>query len=268
MSISLQAQNERKGFSFQGYARDFDGAAYSSSAITAQFTIYPEGESNTYTEQHSLTTDAFGVFHAVVGSVIPVDFAKIDFSKKKYFMKVEVKVTGGDFVLISNTELLAVPYAKAAEKAVNGTIPGTIISFAGAAEPAGYLICDGRSVTVAAYPELYAAIGNNWGGDGTNFNLPDLRGQFLRGQDGGVGVDPDRASRTAKSTGGNTGDAVGSYQTDIFGSHTHTTGVANQSSVSTGGAWTTKGLGGDQTGGAGGSETRPKNAYVLYVIKY
>jgi microcystin-dependent protein len=290
MGLSLHAQNEQKGFSFQGYARDFGGAAYSSQNITAQFTLYPDGEATTYQEQQNLTTDAYGVFHAEIGKLLPANFAAIDFSAKKYFMQVEVKIPGGEFVEISNAELLAVPYAKGAENAINaqvaqnavkadnGNPTGTVISYAGATAPTGYLVCDGTSVLRADYPELFAAIGTAWGSaNASEFNLPDLRGQFLRGQDGGVGVDPDRASRTALNTGGITGDEVGSYQSHQFASHSHTftyhpaqvngwnngdnamsnIGDPNHPQSSTKG-----------TSGAGGSETRPKNAYVLFVIKY
>ncbi len=277
-ATATMAQNTQKGFSFQGYARDFSGAAYSSTAITAQFSIYPEGESVAYTEQHSLTTDAYGVFHATIGSVTPVNFATIDFSAKKYFVKAEVKVTGGDFVTIADTEFLAVPYAKAAQNAVNsqnavnadnGNPVGTVISFAGPVAPTGYIICDGSSVTVAAYPALYAAIGDAWGGDGgTNFNLPDLRGQFLRGKDAGQAVDPDAATRTALYSGGNTGDAVGSFQGDTLQSHRHNVyaGAAGVLVNHSGTYWVSQinGL----TELTGGNETRPTNAYVLYVIKY
>lgn len=279
-------QNEQKGFSFQGYARDFGGAAYSSQSITAQFSVYPEGEAVEYTEQQTLTTDAFGVFHAVIGTVTPVNFAAVDFSSKKYFMKVEVKITGGDFVEITNTELLAVPYAKASDNAVNAQVAqnaitsdngnpvGTVISFAGSSAATGYLVCDGSSVLVANYPDLYAAIGDAWGGDGgTNFNLPDLRGQFMRGVDNGSGVDPDVAGRTALNAGGNTGDAVGSYQDHQFEDHTHSlnrgehhVNGANFSQSPNDHTYPTNTS--LPTSGNHGSETRPKNAYVLFMIKY
>ena len=52
------AQNnfqDKKGFSFQGYARDMEGAALSSASIEAKFSIYPEGESEVYGEVHQLT---------------------------------------------------------------------------------------------------------------------------------------------------------------------------------------------------------------------
>lgn len=291
-----QAQNEQKGFSFQGYARDFDGAAFSSQTITARFSIYPDGQSVEYTEDQTLETDAFGVFQAIIGSERPVDFSTIDFSSAKYFVTVEVKAIGGDFVEITDTELQAVPYAKAAENAINatnaenavnattadnGTPAGTVISFAGASAPTGYLVCDGASVLRADYPDLFAAIGTAWGSaNASEFNLPDLRGQFLRGQDQGVGVDPNAGARTAQNTGGNTGDNVGSVQSDIYGSHNHSpavVGIPLNSGYLGSGNKDFSGGGGANLGSSGtafstaysgGLETRPKNAYVLFVIKY
>ncbi|OUO94816.1 phage tail protein [Cloacibacillus sp. An23] len=58
--------------------------------------------------------------------------------------------------------------------------------FAGPEIPEGYLYCDGSEVNRNVYKELFAAIGTTWGaGDGADtFNIPDLRGIFVRG-DGG-----------------------------------------------------------------------------------
>ena len=63
---------------------------------------------------------------------------------------------------------------------------GTITMFAGSTAPAGWLICDGRSVSSTDYPELYAVIGTTYGGYGTNFQLPDLRGRFPVGKNSGT----------------------------------------------------------------------------------
>ena len=65
--------------------------------------------------------------------------------------------------------------------------PGKIAPFAQSAVPAGWLACNGASVATATYPALFAAIGYTYGGAGAAFNLPDLRGEFLRGADGGSG---------------------------------------------------------------------------------
>lgn len=58
---------------------------------------------------------------------------------------------------------------------------GTVLSFAGQTAPNGYLICKGQSVAVADYPDLYAVIGNTYGGDDTNFNVPNLVDKFIQG---------------------------------------------------------------------------------------
>jgi hypothetical protein len=109
-------------------------------------------------------------------------------------------------------------------------------------------------------------------GSTNDFNAPDLRGRFLRGLDGGAGNDPDRAGRFAGPAGGNSGDSVGSLQSDAFASHRHEmsglnnadrSGVANVGGVGAGSAPS-----GFFVAAAGGSETRPKNACVQYIIKW
>ena len=58
---------------------------------------------------------------------------------------------------------------------------GTVLSYAGQTAPHGYLLCDGKSYAVADYPGLYAVIGNTYGGDSTNFNVPNLVDKFIQG---------------------------------------------------------------------------------------
>jgi microcystin-dependent protein len=62
---------------------------------------------------------------------------------------------------------------------------GIIAPFAGSSAPSGWLICNGIAYSRTTYASLFTAIGTLWGvGDGsTTFNIPDLRGQFLRGYD-------------------------------------------------------------------------------------
>jgi len=150
--------------------------------------------------------------------------------------------------------------------------PGVVIAFASATPPAGWLLCDGSAVSRANYPNLFAAIGTAWGvGDGsTTFNLPDLRGQFLRGVDNGAGRDPDSASRTA-TNGGNSGDKVGSSEADAFRSHVHAfieqpaAYHAPNGGIASGGTqWGTSSA--TTTADAGGAETRPVNANVNWII--
>jgi Phage Tail Collar Domain len=176
----------------------------------------------------------------------------------------------------------AIDYAKLAAEVQQSLCPvGTILPFAGDTAPAGWLLCNGASVNRTTYPTLYAVVANRFGSaDSSSFNVPDFRGRFLRGRDGGAGRDPDRNARTAMNTGGSVGDLVGSVQGDVFRSHTH-----NYQDIyySEGGGTVTvpnnkgsgdsdsdnKGYQMERTVGAdGGNETRPLNANVNYIIKF
>lgn len=162
---------------------------------------------------------------------------------------------------------------------VGTVIPaGTIAPFGGGTVPAGWLLCDGSTVSRATYSNLFAATGTLHGqGDGsTTFHLPDYRGRFLRGADnmgtGAAGRDPDAASRTAANTGGATGNAVGSVQDSDNKTHTHVMAAGrNGASLNNNQQFPTivLPLGGDAVTGATGnaSEARPQNANVSWCIK-
>jgi microcystin-dependent protein len=135
-------------------------------------------------------------------------------------------------------------------------IPGAVQYFARQTAPEGWLKADGSAVSRTQYAHLFAALGTMFGeGDGsTTFNLPDLRGEFIRGVDNGRGVDASRA--------------LGSWQKDQLASHQHTFpagdildgGPALQADrISTLTASTTY---------VGGVETRPRNIALLACIKY
>ena len=88
---------------------------------------------------------------------------------------------------------------------LSGMVPsGAVLYFAGQTAPAGWLKANGAAVSRTAYAALFAAIGTTYGaGDGsTTFNLPDLRGEFMRGWDDGRGIDHGRAFGSAQ------GDAI------------------------------------------------------------
>ena len=88
------------------------------------------------------------------------------------------------------------------------TVPaGTVIYTASTSTPAGYLLCDGSSYSTLTYPALAAAIGYTYGGSVHQFNVPDLRGQFIRGWDAGRLLDGGRI--------------FGSSQSDALKAHTH-----------------------------------------------
>lgn len=174
---------------------------------------------------------------------------------------------------------------------------GSVIAYSGAQDPptenidgaAKWLLCDGRALDPKVYGELFALIGKSFG-DGTvnnpnhiqnAFNIPDLRGRFIRGTDdmGGTaaGNDPDMTARSAMMTGGNTGQSsnkIGSLQPDQMLSHNHTyTGVDLRTQVADAslGYGFNSSVGGAQQvftmSNTGGNETRPRNAYLNFIIR-
>lgn len=64
---------------------------------------------------------------------------------------------------------------------------GVISQFAGITPPIGYLLCEGQSLSTTAYADLFSVIGYRYGGSGSTFNIPNLRGRIP------VGLDPAQA---------------------------------------------------------------------------
>lgn len=154
-----------------------------------------------------------------------------------------------------------------------GIVPiGSIVPFAGTLSYLeglkGWLLCDGQSVSVGDYPALASILNNIYGGSDTSFNLPDYRGMFLRGVDGGSGNDPDADSRETQSGDDPGDDLVGTQQDDEFKKHNHSYDKSTYKGKGkgdwSGNYWENDG---SNTGKTGGSETRPKNVYVYYLIR-
>lgn len=158
---------------------------------------------------------------------------------------------------------------------------GTVAAFAMNTAPAGFLKANGAAISRTTYAALFAKIGTTFGaGDGsTTFNLPDLRGYFLRAWDDGRGVDAGRAFGSAQADQnlwhGHTGTAQSA------GAHTHTLPIVGDNyGKADGGTAASESVGSmstDSSGahthaltvdGNGGGEARPKNIALLFCIKY
>ena len=165
----------------------------------------------------------------------------------------------------------------------NGVPVVSVFNLATTTVPTGYLECNGAAISRSTYAALFATISTTWGtGDGSStFNLPDLRGQFVRGW------------ANTKTGTGDDGRSFASTQSDQNKSHNHTvtdpghkhtTSVDNtklfpsngQTSVSYGGAGgypaTVFNMSNATTGislaDQGGTEVRVKNSALMYVIKF
>ena len=194
----------------------------------------------------------------------------------------EVKLQQGDTATLLymryNASVGAVWVLTGVTQAGGVSVPtGTILPFAGAALPAGYLRCDGASVSRTTYAELFGAISTTYGaGNGsTTFDLPDLRGEFLRGLDRGRGVDSGRTLGSAQGDAIRNMTGVAGPIAETFGSGGAASGVFQK--VNTSGTYTPRTV---DTSSAGkirfdasrvvptASENRPRNVAVNCIIKY
>lgn len=152
---------------------------------------------------------------------------------------------------------------------ISGIMPtGSVIAYAANSTPTGYLHCDGTAVSRTTYSDLFAVVGTTYGvGDGsTTFNLPDLRGEFLRGYDDGRAVDTGRVFASAQG--------AAALFTDRYEMTTGAggTGLKNVPTDGTAGDWLTSGRndGGNRAMrfySNGETDTRPRNIAMRYIIK-
>ena len=175
--------------------------------------------------------------------------------------------------------------------------------FAMKAAPVGWLPANGAAISRTTYANLFSAIGTLYGaGDGNKtFNLPDLRGEFLRSWDSGRGLDGGRqfASLQDSQNLGHNHDGVTAESgwhmhtgwTSVNGEHSHGIPISSTSAganfESNGGnteRWGSTAATGNHnhyfetnvggnhihsfsTNFNGGNESRPRNIALLACIK-
>lgn len=148
--------------------------------------------------------------------------------------------------------------------------PGDVKMYAGLDYPLpGWLLCDGASLLRTDYPDLFDALGTQWGAvDGTHFNIPDYRGRSPMGEgrlDGDMG-------NPLWQMGNKTGDAEVTLTEAQMPSHSHTSYAPALYATAQAGAGTA-GIGGAisnpaiVTGDAGGDDPHP-NYHPVQVIRF
>ncbi|MBW3470544.1 MULTISPECIES: phage tail protein [Proteus] len=122
--------------------------------------------------------------------------------------------------------------------------------------PSGYLICNGQTFNKSTYPKLAIAYPAG--------RLPDLRGEFIRGIDGGRGVDSGRQMLSAQ-----VGNSL--LSSNIFGGLSSSESNKWHKTINYIGISGTDNDGGygvyQQIEGANGNETRPRNIAFLYIVR-
>jgi len=185
---------------------------------------------------------------------------------------------------------------------VQGVPSGAVFCLAVSAVPADYLECNGAAVSRTTYAALFAVISTTYGaGNGSStFNLPDLRGEFVRGWDNGRGVDSGRSIANSqgsqfaqhnhgvgsldianKSLTGTATDISETFQegstSGIFGKGANGTGPLTPSSADTSVTGTLtinashdhsiSGSTANRGGDTAPNENRPRNIAMMYIIK-
>ncbi|WP_219011232.1 tail fiber protein [Aquimarina litoralis] len=279
-TVMSQSSASEAGIAIQGIARNADNTAITDDSVNLTFELYYFNASNLeeaiYSETTTVDTDAFGVFSHVID---PGSANNAIIANNLAYLRISEGTT-----IISDEKLKHVPYAIAAN---NGVPTGAIMPFIGTSVPDGWVLCNGQSLTsTPGSANLIALLGSN--------NAPDLQGMFLRG----TGTSP---------VNGEDGPSLQGTQDDTFEAHTHnqgtlatsTAGAHNHNDSVNGfnmvlkedGKKTLDGSDNDSdqpnlfeseaiatdgdhthnisgnTGSTGGTETRPVNYGVNYIIK-
>jgi Phage Tail Collar Domain len=309
LPLVLTSQVVPNLINYQGRLTDQTGGPLPIGTYSIQFRLWDSPNATAvadliWAQQQGVIIQSNGVFNVILGAPgkPPIPGAAVTNLADAFAVPVRylglTVVSNSAGPILSLTEisprqqLLSVPFAVQAQQAqVASSLvsdladalcpPGTVIAWMGSdtnALPHGWALCWGQAVLRSdpTYARLFGTIGTSSGvGDGlTTFNIPDLRGMFLRGVNGsrtGAFADPDVTSRTILGDSSFLANAVGSVQSDLFRSHSHM--VERDRNLAAGGNAVfgfysgTPGPWDRPTDSQGGAETRPKNVYVQYLIK-
>jgi len=168
------------------------------------------------------------------------------------------------------------------QQQIDNSIPsGAVMPFAKTTAPSGWIVCDGAAVSRTTYANLFAAIGTLYGtgNNSTTFNLPDLRGYFVRGSgtnsdsttSGAFGSkqaatvvpmgDPSKTARVVVSLWNNVDDSAATMRSLLYGEPAS----VNETSLKIIGYY--PGTVDSVQANAMVMTTRPANIAMLYCIK-
>jgi hypothetical protein len=272
------------GIAIQGIARDDKNTARVSANFNLTFRIYHGANILIYEVTKPVTTDSFGVFSVVLE---PGVANNVLIANNQAFLKISEGTT-----TISEEQLKHVPYAIAATYASNGVPTGSIMPYIGTTAPAGWALCNGAALpTDGSATGLIALVGAN---------APNLGGMFLRGA--GVNTNTGMTTNAGPKLKETQGEDLkphehekGTLGTTMDGMHNHNAKVGTTDYnryVADDGNGTVTGMDHNDgtefnltnselaidagnhshtitgtTGSYGGTETRPVNYGVNYIIK-
>jgi microcystin-dependent protein len=160
---------------------------------------------------------------------------------------------------------------------VSGLAAGAVSAFAQSTAPTGWLKANGAAISRTTYAALFAAIGTTFGvGDGsTTFNVPDLRGQFIRGWVDNGTVDSGRAFGSTQTDAlqnitGSLSGLCGSGVAGVGAMFGTTNGPAGSAATQNAGNYLANLAfsAANSPGARTSTETRPTNVAFLACIKF
>lgn len=193
----------------------------------------------------------------------PIAFFTSGVERYQFGLSGQLGIGGANYGTAGQVLTSSGPDAAPSWGTASGFAAGAVSYFATAVAPSGWLKANGALISRTAYATLFAAIGTTFGaGDGsTTFQLPDLRGEFVRGWDDARGIDAGRG--------------IGTWQASDNKSHTHNFRGGN---AANGGTRYNASYGGGGSGytieatgsivSEGGVEARPRNIALLACIKF
>jgi len=157
---SASAQAPPPGINYQAVARDVSGNPLVSTAVSVDFIIHSTAIAGptVYSENQNTTTNLFGLFNLVIGSVDPVNFSAIQWNTDKFYL--EVIVNGNP---MGTTQFLSVPYAFHSKTADSLIFPPAG-AFIWKRKPTGEVFLNTLSDSVGigtAFPSAKLHINNN-----------------------------------------------------------------------------------------------------------
>ena len=137
LSIVMIKTNAQTGLNFQGVARTSNNVILASQAITIKLSILQGSATGTaeYTETRKVTTNAQGLFTAVIGDTGAIstlgNFATINWKSTPKFLKIEMDAAAGtNFITMGTTQFQYVAYAQFAKSVdaenLVGIVPVTL----------------------------------------------------------------------------------------------------------------------------------------------
>ena len=137
LSIVMINTNAQTGLNFQGVARTTNNVILASQAITIKLSILQGSATGTaeYTETRKVTTNAQGLFTAVIGDTGAIstlgNFATINWKSTPKFLKIEMDPAAGtNFITMGTTQFQYVAYAQFAKSVdaenIVGIVPVTL----------------------------------------------------------------------------------------------------------------------------------------------